>query len=88
MEKAISFNLLTVTNVAKGKPATQSSLYNNIAAWNADKGVDGNTDGNVYNDYCLITLSEYEPWWQVDLEGVYTLTQVDVYNRLDCCSKL
>ncbi|KAL4221521.1 hypothetical protein ACF0H5_019778 [Mactra antiquata] len=76
----------TLTNLAKGKPATQHSLWQHTyTQWDADKGVDGDREGNIYQDHCFHTERVYEPWWMVDLESVYTIVRVDVYNRLDCC---
>jgi hypothetical protein len=67
------------TNLALGKPAQQSSVYS--AVYSPDKGVDGRKD-NFFH-----TLSEPNPWWQVDLQDNYQLSYIMLYNRTDCCSE-
>ena len=39
--------------------------------------MDGNRDG----EFCH-TDSEPNPWWQVDLQGNFTLSEIVVYNRV------
>jgi len=67
-------------NVAQGKTATQSST-----GWDgtADKAVDGNTDG-VYSDGS-VTHTQYNShaWWQVDLDGLYQIDAIEIWNRMD-----
>ena len=69
-------------NIAAGKSASQSSTYGTASAGLA---VDGNTDGVFNNGSVNHTNSDSQAWWQVDLGGVYTLTDVQVWNRTDCC---
>jgi hypothetical protein len=69
-------------NLAQGRPATQSSTNSGKAA---ELAVDGNTDGNFYNNSVSHTNSEVNPWWQVDLGGVQAIDAVQVWNRTDCC---
>lgn len=72
-----------VTDMALGRPALQSSI-----SWGgaASRAVDGNTDG-VYNDNSVThTADEYQPWWQVDLQGSRSISKVVLFNRTDCCS--
>lgn len=70
-------------NLALGKPTTQSSVYGGTGQ---DQGsalaVDGITDWreNPFN-WCHTALED-QPWWQVDLEAVYRITNVVVYNRV------
>jgi hypothetical protein len=72
-------------NYALGKPATQSSLYSTGHAQNA---VDGNTNG-VFNfqdeelNSVTSTASEIEPWWEVDLQGLYSIKAIRIYRRQD-----
>ncbi|MCH2135189.1 MAG: HEAT repeat domain-containing protein [Phycisphaerales bacterium] len=69
------------SNVALNKPAQQSST-----SWGgtAEKAVDGNADGR-YGAGSSTHSNEGEdsPWWEVDLEQVYPLEGVRVYNRTD-----
>src|SRR3954452_15332870 len=53
-----------VPNYALGKPATQSST-----GWGgaASRAVDGNTDGNFFDNSVTHTLLEANAWWEVDL---------------------
>ncbi len=69
-------------NLARGKPATQSSTY---PAAPASKAVDGNTNGNWSLGSVAITGSELNAWWQVDLEAVVSIGRITIYNRTDCC---
>ena len=71
------------TNLALGKPATQSSTaYDSPAS----RAVDGNTDGYWSNGSVSHTDDNYQAWWQVDLGSVYQVGKVDVYLMTVCCS--
>ncbi len=68
-------------DIARGKPAFQSSIYqNNNGRFGPDKAVDGN--GNTFNH----TNNENNPWWEVDLGSSYSISSVKIWNRGDCCS--
>ena len=73
-------------NVALGKPATQSSIYPHSCYPTAAKAVDGNTNGIFYPN-CSVTHTNSDPqaWWQVDLQAVYPLDTITLWNRTDCC---
>jgi len=47
--------------------------------------VDGNTDGNFYDNSVSHTNPEPNPWWQVDLGVSTAVSSVVVWNRTDCC---
>jgi RHS repeat-associated protein len=70
------------TNLALGKPTTQSSTE-----WGgvASRAVDGNTSGNWNDGSVTHTGTEGAPWWQVDLGSVQQLSDIKVWNRTDCC---
>jgi cytochrome c peroxidase len=72
-------------NLAIGKTATQSSIFN--ANGGPEKAVDGNLDGN-FNGGGSVTHTHWQsqPFWQVDLGASRTLSQVKVWNRTDCCA--
>ncbi len=72
------------TNLALNKTATQASNYSTTAT--ANKAVDGNTDGNFYNNSVTHTACGTQDWWQVDLGQVSNITQVKLWNRTDCCA--
>jgi hypothetical protein len=67
-------------NLSTGKPATQSSTYNNMIASRAN---DGNIDGNAANNSVAQTNSGAQPWWQVDLGAEYIIDSIQTYNRTD-----
>jgi hypothetical protein len=67
-------------NVALKKPAQMSSQdYGGTP----EAGVDELKDGG----YGVHTRFEKEPWWQVDLGKVCSLSKIVVYNRTNCCSE-
>ena len=71
------------TNVAEGRPATQSSV-----AWDGDasRAVDGNgLDGSWGSGSCTHTNADGPTWWQVDLGQVQDIRAVQIVNRADCC---
>ena len=69
-------------NVAIGKPATQSSDHLVAIASHA---VDGNINGNYFSGSVTHTTESTNPWWYVDLRAFYTIHEIKVYNRIDCC---
>lgn len=75
------------TNVAKGKTAKQSSTkYDQNGA--ASNAVDGKTTGTWAgsNNTITHTNDQDDPWWEVDLGGVYDISKIEIWNRTDeCC---
>jgi hypothetical protein len=71
-----------LANLAEGRAATSSSV-----GWGGDaaRAVDGNTDGNYYNNSVTHTLADVQPWWQVDLALSRAIQSVQLFNRTDCC---
>ncbi|KAL0189952.1 hypothetical protein M9458_017051, partial [Cirrhinus mrigala] len=61
-----------------------SSVY---AAGDAEKAVDGNRDSEYRKGSCTLTKTEFNPWWRVDLENVYSISKVAITNREDCCKE-
>jgi len=75
-------------NIAVGKPATQSSI-SFASRWHSvrdDAG--GAVNGLVTGTYGFHTGFDSPPWWMVDLERLYRLSSVWVFNRLDAPSNL
>jgi len=73
----------SLVNIALGRPAKQSSYYSQPARLEESQGaVDGKKDGR----FGFHTQFEPNPWWQVDLGSVIPLTEIRIFNRLDCCS--
>lgn len=64
-------------NVAQCKPARQISTVDGAVARNA---VD--SERSISRTDC-----EERPWWEVDLQGVYHVSEVVLFNRIDCCQE-
>ena len=71
------------TNIAQEKPTRQSSTAYGGVSWRA---VDG--DRNTYwgGSSCTHSCRQFRPWWRVDLQNVYDVSEVKITNRGDCCS--
>ena len=74
----------TLTNVARGKPTTQSSV-----AFDADgsHAVDGNSDGDFKAGSVTHTAYASNNFWQVDLGRSIPISVVEVWNRTDVASE-
>ncbi len=72
-----------LVDLALGKTATQSSTNSGTASL----AVDGNIDGNYYNGSVTYTNYEYHAWWEVDLGAQAYISNIEVWNRTDCCSE-
>ena len=75
-----------VSNISKGKLATQSSTLPGAPTAAAGSAVDGNTDGAFFDGSVTATNADPNAWWQVDLGAPATVTSVVVWNRTDCCA--
>ena len=75
----------STTNLALGKPATQSSTLTGYPAANASAAVDGNTDGSFYDGSVTHTNFDLNAWWQVDLGASTPIAAIVLWNRTDCC---
>jgi hypothetical protein len=73
----------SLANLARGKPASQSSR----SQWSRPDDPQGAVDGVINGSYSFHTNNEANPWWQVDLGASYRLSEVRLYNRLDCCGE-
>ena len=73
----------STNNLALNGTANQSSTAYSGAA---SRAIDGNTSG-VWNQSSVThTSNSYRPWWQVYLDNNYTIGDIVVWNRTDCCS--
>jgi parallel beta-helix repeat protein len=70
------------SNVARGKPVIQSS---NQFGRDGSEAVDGSRDGNFNHGSVSCTDNMPYPFWQVDLEFIYSVDRIAIYNRTDCC---
>lgn len=90
--KNLQANLLdeptvTLSNLARGKAAEQSSVYLNAAA---NRATDGNPSTLWSSNSVTHTQNapgSTDPYWQIDLGDAYTLTQLQLMSRSDCCSE-
>lgn len=71
------------SNVALSGAASQSSDY---GPGFAARAIDGNRDGNWYNNSVTHTYN-YSAWWQVQLDSSNQISQINIFNRTDCCSE-
>ena len=65
-------------NLALGKPATQSSNYS--SSYLASNAVDG-----ALNTFSHTASTDTNAAWRVNLGGDYYISQIILYNRLNCC---
>lgn len=81
-----------LSNVAlstMGGIATQSSTEHGGIAQHA---IDGDTNqiweyDTTKKNTLTHTETENNPWWEVQLNAAYSIYQVNVYNREDCCDE-
>ncbi|MEM6631150.1 MAG: discoidin domain-containing protein, partial [Bacteroidota bacterium] len=72
-------------NLALGKQTQQSSTK---ASGHSSLAVDGKlTGGDPWNGEIQHTQKEIQPWWQVDLGQVAQLSEIQLYNRTNCCQE-
>ncbi|XP_067657618.1 uncharacterized protein [Haliotis asinina] len=75
------------SNVAVGKPTYFSTNFP-ISHSQPSQVVDGNTDSDLFRGSCFATdMDDLSPWWMVDLLSTYTIGNITIYNRGDCCSE-
>lgn len=68
-------------NVALQKTATQSSSQGPLGT--ASNAVDGNTQGDYYHPDQSVSSTDYQEdqWWEVDLDSIYDLATIQLYNQ-------
>lgn len=69
-------------NIALNKPTKQSSVYNTD---NYD--IYGACNGQKTGKFGFHTLKEDQPWWQIDLQEIYKLNNIKIYNRVNACAE-
>ena len=78
-----SSTTITTDNLAQDKTTNQSSTsHGGISS----KAVDGNTSGEWSNGSVTHTSNSYQPWWTVNLANNYSIGDVIIYNRTNCCT--
>lgn len=73
-----------ITNLALQKPSSQSST---AYGGTASRANDGNTNGDWGANSIAHTNNELNPWWQVDLQDVYDIEHIEVWNRTNSCCR-
>ncbi|XP_041650441.1 uncharacterized protein LOC121514334 [Cheilinus undulatus] len=70
-------------NIARGGTVTQSSIYADSVP---ERAIDGSRDSHWgEGTSCTQTEQEIRPWWRLDLQREYQITNVTITNRVDCC---
>lgn len=67
-------------NVARGKPASQSSIAYDGPP---ERAVDGNRDGEFDNASVTHTATENDPWFEIDLGAEIPIERIEIWNRTD-----
>ena len=84
---------LVELNVSQGKPAFGDTAFGALPSRGND-GIDGTTDATnwTHADYPTSAVpypGEVDvapnPYWQVDLQGVFDLTRIEIVDRVGCC---
>ncbi|XP_023933065.1 uncharacterized protein LOC112042562 [Lingula anatina] len=70
-------------NLAFGKPTAQLSIEGGHPP---SLAADGNNATDV--SMCAVTNQDTNPWWQVDLEGLYVIRSVAVIRPSGCMYKI
>jgi len=76
------------SNIALGKPATQSSTCAQSRNLDLRADAGGAVNGMVTGTFGFHTGPDDPPWWMVDLEEAYRLKELWIFNRLDIPSTL
>jgi len=70
--------------------ASQSSTAYSDAGYNgsgpASRAIDGNTNGNYFGGSVTHTGFDKNGFWQVSLGKNFDLTDIQIFNRTDCCT--
>ncbi len=76
---------MTLNNVGLGKSASQSSTFED---WIATRALDGNLNlgGNAGKSCSHTDVGKWSPWWKADLNQIYAVSAVTLYNRVEYCA--
>ena len=75
---------LHAANIALNKQTWQSTTAGD---YNASHAIDLEASGVLAASTCAQTAAGADQWWAVDLQHVYVIANVKIYNRADCCGK-
>ena len=70
-------------NIALRGVASQSST---TFGGEASRAIDGNINGVFDRNSITHTGNDDNAWWALDLDQEYTIGEIVIYNRTDCCS--
>lgn len=73
-------------NRALGRPAFGNSQYSGGTIDAPANAVDGNTNGSYGAGSTFHSGASNDGWWYVQLDQAYDITQIDFWNRTDCCN--
>ena len=71
----------TTNRALNGIATLSSTAFGGVAS----RGNDGNTDGDFNNGSVFHSGNGKNEWWEIDLGAQYALSQINIYNRTDCC---
>jgi len=71
----------TTNRALNGTATLSSTAFGGVAS----RGNDGNTDGDFNSGSVFHSGNATHGWWEIDLGAQYTLSQINIYNRTDCC---
>ncbi len=76
----------TLNNIGLGKSASQSSTFED---WIATRALDGNLNlsGNFGKSCSHTEVDKWSPWWKADLNQIYGVYAVTLYNRVEYCAQ-
>lgn len=75
-------------NLALGKPALQSSTCASSRESNPAADAKAGNNGLISHLGGFHTEAEWGPWWQVDLQDVFRLHRIAIFNRRECARRL
>ncbi len=81
----VGANAANLALSANGGVASQSSTLDFTIPGTASKAIDGNVSGDYFAGSVTATNADLGAWWQVDLAGIGSISDVVVFNRTDCC---
>ncbi|MDW5290818.1 T9SS type A sorting domain-containing protein [Formosa sp. PL04] len=68
-------------NLALNGTATQSTTLSGAAA---SRAIDDNTNG-LFNSGSVTASQGPDAWWEVELDGSYNISDINIFNRTDTC---
>ena len=79
--------LTKLINLARQEGATASQSSDRDPNNGAGKAIDGNRDGNFWNNSVTHTKDEPNSWWQLELPLPAKIESIHIWNRTDTCCR-